>query len=180
MCSSKLIPHGAPPVVESQLPKYLAAKSNGSLVGIKQDETMYTLWIGTNDVGPEGLLTGKQAGGVTLVDTVSCAVNWVQTLYNSGARNFIFQNVSEVGNGANVSDAYSRIPQMVPLEAAPLYLVNSYPNHYWTAPRNTTEWHQFVKELTNAGNAIARLKLQLLAPTLSGAHIGEPPLPSLV
>ncbi|KAM5530586.1 hypothetical protein V8D89_015745 [Ganoderma adspersum] len=153
MCSSKLIPHGAPPVVESQLPKYFAAKSNGTLAAIKEDETMYTLWIGTNDVGPEGLLTGKQAGGVTLVDTVSCAVNWVQTLYNSGARNFIFQN-------------------MVPLEAAPLYLVNSYPNHYWTASRNTTEWHQFVKELTNAGNAIARLKLQLLAPTLSGAHIG--------
>ena len=79
-----------------------------------------------------------------------------------------------------VGDTYRRMPQMVPLEAAPLYLVNSYPNHYWTAPRNTTEWHQFVKELTNAGNAIARLKLQLLAPTLSGAHIGEPPLPSLV
>ena len=53
-----------------------------------------TLWIGTNDVGVNALLTGSQTPGVTVVDTVTCAVDWVQTLYDSGARNFIFQNVS--------------------------------------------------------------------------------------
>ena len=63
---------------------------------------------------------------------------------------------------------------MVPLEMTPLYSANSYPNKYWTAQRNTTEWSVFMRELTTSGNAIARLELQLLAPTLHGAHIGKP------
>nr|VWO97463.1 Mannitol 1-phosphate dehydrogenase [Ganoderma boninense] len=61
---------------------------------------------------------------------------------------------------------------MIPLETTPLYSADSYPNRYWTAQRNTTEWSVFMKELTTSGNAIARLELQLLAPTLHGAHVG--------
>ena len=57
---------------------------------------MYTLWIGTNDVGANALLTGGQTPGVTLVDTTACAVDWVRALYDGGARNFVFQNVSQV------------------------------------------------------------------------------------
>ena len=172
-CSNSLTDRPFPSVFESQLPAFFAEKANGSLAALKPEDTIYTLWIGTNDVGVGALLTGSQTPGVTVVDTVTCAVNWVQTLYNSGARNFIFQNVSEVGNGANVSDAYCRILQMVPLEAAPLYLVNSYPNHYWTAQRNTTEWSVFMRELTTSGNALSKLMLQALAPRLHGAHLGE-------
>ena len=62
---------------------------------------------------------------------------------------------------------------MVPLEKAPLYAADSYPNHYWTEVRNTTEWSVFMTELTTSGNEIAKLMLQALAPTLHGAHIGE-------
>lgn len=43
---------------------------------------------------------------------------------------------------------------------------------YWTAPRNTTEWSVTMTELTKSGNAISKLMLQALAPTLPGAHIG--------
>ena len=67
---------------------------------------------------------------------------------------------------------------MIPLETTPLYSADSYPNRYWTAQRNTTEWSVFMKELTTAGNEIARLQLQLLAPTLHGAYIGKPPGPA--
>ena len=45
-------------------------------------------------MGVGAVLTGDQTPGVTAVDVVSCAVNWVSTLYKSGARNFLFQNVS--------------------------------------------------------------------------------------
>lgn len=38
-------------------------------------------------------LTGGQINNVTIVDTTSCAVNVLQTLYNNGSRNFLFQNV---------------------------------------------------------------------------------------
>ena len=81
-------------VFSSQIPLYNEEKANGSLGTLEPDETMYTLWIGTNDVGAGELLTGGQTPGVTVVDTVACAVNWVRVLYASGARNFIFQNVS--------------------------------------------------------------------------------------
>lgn len=44
-------------------------------------------------MGANALLTGEK-DGATVVDAVTCAVNWVKTLYLSGARNFLFQNVS--------------------------------------------------------------------------------------
>ena len=92
-CSNNLTDRPFPSVFESQLPTYFTEVANGTLK-LNPHETIYTLWIGTNDVGANALLTGGQAQGVTIVDTVGCAVNWVSTLYKSGARNFIFQNVS--------------------------------------------------------------------------------------
>lgn len=62
---------------------------------------------------------------------------------------------------------------MVPLETIPLYAPESYPNRYWTAERNTTEWSIFMKELVLSGNELTKIKLQALAPSLRGANIGE-------
>ncbi|KAJ8515119.1 hypothetical protein ONZ45_g7428 [Pleurotus djamor] len=66
-------------VFEYQLPSYFNETLSGRLV-LDPEKTVYTLWIGTNDVG-------------------------VKTLYDNGARNFIFQN-------------------MVPLQLAPMYYGN--------------------------------------------------------
>ena len=66
---------------------------------------------------------------------------------------------------------------MVPLETAPLYAADSYPNRYWTAVRNTTEWSVFMRELTVSGNALAKLMLEALVPKLHGAHLGKHTLP---
>ena len=91
-CSNNLTFRPFPSIFESQLPLFFQERSNGSL-SIRQDETMYTLWIGTNDVGSNALLTGSQPDGVSVVDTTACAVNWIKTLYDAGGRNFVFQNV---------------------------------------------------------------------------------------
>ncbi|EJD42604.1 hypothetical protein AURDEDRAFT_199615 [Auricularia subglabra TFB-10046 SS5] len=88
-----------------------------------------------------------------LVDTTARAVNWVKTMYDVGARHFLFQN-------------------MIPLDLKPLYLPNSYPNRYWALERNTTEWSIFVSELTRTGNALSRLMLRDLAPQLPCSRIG--------
>lgn len=66
---------------------------NGSL-RLNPEETLFTLWIGTNDVGANALLTGGGAVGATVANTTMCAIDWVKTLYQSGFRNFLFQNVS--------------------------------------------------------------------------------------
>ena len=91
-CSNKLTNRPAPSLIESQLPTYFSSVENGSLT-LDPDETIYTLWIGTNDLGRAALLTGNQEQGVSLVDVIECAVSWVSSLYKSGARNFLFQNV---------------------------------------------------------------------------------------
>jgi hypothetical protein len=76
-------------------------------------ETLYTIWIGdyprdrsrdegtdinnttgTNDVGSAEILTGQTKGDI--VGVSECAVNTIATLYASGARNFLLQNVSNV------------------------------------------------------------------------------------
>jgi hypothetical protein len=59
--------------------------------------TLYTLWIGTNDVGAGELLTGQAPPGVSVVDTAACAVGVVKSLYERGARKFLFQNVRPQG-----------------------------------------------------------------------------------
>ncbi len=92
-CSNNLTFRPFPSVFETQLPMFFAEKANGTL-HLDPKSTIYTLWIGTNDMGASALLTGDQASGVTAVDVVDCAVNWIATLYKSGARNFLFQNVS--------------------------------------------------------------------------------------
>ncbi|TRM56656.1 hypothetical protein BD626DRAFT_618757 [Schizophyllum amplum] len=65
----------------SQLPAYFAEVDNGTLpADVTADNTLYTLWIGTNDVGANALLTGQGIDGATIVDTVGCAVDWVQMI----------------------------------------------------------------------------------------------------
>ncbi|KAH9916237.1 hypothetical protein B0H21DRAFT_781973 [Amylocystis lapponica] len=151
-CSNALTNKPFPPVFGSQLPTYFAEVANGTLK-LNPEETVYTLWIGTNDVGVGALLTGSQTPGVTLVDTIDCAVNWISVMYESGARNFVFQN-------------------MLPLERTILYSADSYYNRYWTEQRNSTEWNVFMHEITNTGNNLSLLKVQALVPSLPGAHVG--------
>ncbi|KAI0036066.1 GDSL lipase/acylhydrolase [Vararia minispora EC-137] len=153
VCSQDLTPRPFPGVVQDELPAYLAQSQTGS-IAVPSNETLYTLWIGTNDLGPTTLLLGQAiVNNATIVDVMECAVNWVKTLYDSGARNFLFQN-------------------LVPLDHVILYQANSYPNRFWTDIRNTTEWNLFMSELVAGGNAISRLLLRALASTLPGAHVG--------
>ncbi|KAG5720609.1 GDSL esterase/lipase [Termitomyces sp. T112] len=148
-CSNNITYRPFPSVFESQLPAYFAEIGNGSLE-VDPEETIYTLWIGTNDLGINSLVTGSN--NASIVDVANCMINWVKVLYNSGARNFVFQN-------------------MIPLQDTILYSANSYPNRFWQPERNTTAWSVFMTELVLSGNALTKLLLQNLAPTLPGSHI---------
>ncbi|PPQ64113.1 hypothetical protein CVT24_008724 [Panaeolus cyanescens] len=149
-CSNNITFRPFPSLFESQLPAYFQASGRGGNIKVKPEET-YTLWLGTNDVGSNALLTGND--NASLVDVTTCMVNWVKTLYQSGARNFLFQN-------------------MIPLQNVPLYAPVSHFSRYWTAQRNSTEWSVFMTELVLSGNALTKLMLEALAPSLKGAHIG--------
>lgn len=157
VCSNILTPRSGNSVMEEQLPTFEAdiKATNGSAPTLEEiDETLFTLWIGTNDVGNGGLLTGKQANqSVSVVDTTRCAIQWLLDLYDQGWRNFIYQN-------------------MLPLNLTPLYSRDSYPNIFWDLERNTTEWNIFMAELVLSGNEIASLMLANLPRSLPGATIG--------
>jgi hypothetical protein len=92
-CSNLLTPRPFGSVFENQLPNFEASVANKSLL-LNPEETVFTLWIGTNDVGDGALLTGNQVNSsVSIVDTTRCAINWLNVLYKQGWRNFIYQNV---------------------------------------------------------------------------------------
>ena len=94
-CSNNITERPYPSVRESQIPAYLAEIKNGSLSDLNPNETLHSLWIGTNDLGAGALLTGSSAGN--LVQATECMVDWVKVLYEeAGARNFLFQNVSHL------------------------------------------------------------------------------------
>jgi phospholipase/lecithinase/hemolysin len=150
-CSNNLTDRPFPSVFESQLPAYFAEVDNGTLK-LNPEETIYTLWIGTNDVGANALLTGSD--NASIADVTTCMVNWVKVLYESGARNFIFQN-------------------MIPLELTILYSADSYPNIYWDTNRNTTEWSVFMTELVLSGNDLTEIKLENMLPQIPGAHVAH-------
>ncbi|KAH7924946.1 carbohydrate esterase family 16 protein [Leucogyrophana mollusca] len=152
-CSNNLTYRPFPPIFGSQLPTYFDEVKNRT-VQVNPEETIYTIWIGTNDLGANALITGSDASDVSIVPVRQCAVDVVKVLYAGGARNFIMQNI-------------------LPLDLTVLYSADSYPNKYWDAERNTTEWNVFMKELSRSGNAITDLMLQALAPTLPGAHIAS-------
>ncbi|KAH7890290.1 carbohydrate esterase family 16 protein [Phlebopus sp. FC_14] len=152
-CSNDLTYRPFPPIMGWQLPAYLNETQNGTL-SLNPEETMYTIWIGTNDLGVNALLTGSNEPDVSIVQVRQCAVDVLRILYENGARNFIMQN-------------------MLPLDLTILYSNSSYPNKYWDAEHNTTEWNVYMKELVRAGNEITYLMLQALVPTLPGAHIAS-------
>ncbi|KAI0630857.1 GDSL lipase/acylhydrolase [Trametes polyzona] len=158
VCSTKLTPGDYGSVLENQVPGYVDRVKSGAIPpSVYGNNTLYTLWIGTNDVGPWGQLTGQTVAGATemttVVDTVECWIDWVKNMYANGARNFLLQN-------------------MIPLELTPMLSREGFDIPDWTAPKNSTAWYLFTKEVTTAGNKIGELLLKDLAPTLPGAHLG--------
>ncbi|KAJ4491124.1 carbohydrate esterase family 16 protein [Lentinula edodes] len=144
-CSNNLTNRPFPSVFESQLPTYFEETSNGTLK-LKPEET-------TSGKRPSSaLLTGDDAA--SLVDVTTCMVNWVKVLYESGARNFVFQNIN-------------------PLQHTILYSSTGYYTKFWTFPRNATSWSVSMTELALSGNDLTQLKLQALLPQIPDAHVAH-------
>ncbi|GAB7339922.1 hypothetical protein MBLNU457_6445t1 [Dothideomycetes sp. NU457] len=96
-----------PAIQQYEIPAYIADRAyttaNGTkFVNAPADSTVYSIWIGTNDLGIDAFITDSQVPGTTLVTYMDCVFAQVQSLYNLGARFFVLQNVA-------------------PLQLAPLY-----------------------------------------------------------
>jgi hypothetical protein len=101
-CSSNIIgkgPFKLPGVKENEVTNFLADKafknSDGTdfLNDIDPATTIYTLWIGTNDLGAQGLLTGNNAPGQGPMDYINCIYQSLDEIYKTGGRRFVLMNV---------------------------------------------------------------------------------------
>jgi hypothetical protein len=88
-----------PSVLEYEIPAFLAdkaytdPKTTKPFLDIPSNQTVYALWIGTNDLGNGGFLTNSQAKGKTLTDYVDCVYSSLDHLYAAGGRYFVLMNV---------------------------------------------------------------------------------------
>ncbi|KAI8957298.1 carbohydrate esterase family 16 protein [Daldinia sp. FL1419] len=141
--------HGPfPSVIDYEIPAFLAdvayagGASNGTfLSNRKPDNTVYALWIGTNDLGVYAFLTDSQQRGATIANFTDCIWSTFDAIYGTGGRQFVLFNEA-------------------PLEKAPLYAspenggVGN--DQYWLnkTAYNTTESEQKILEYTTLVNTI--------------------------
>jgi hypothetical protein len=98
--------------------KYVNATTNTNTLytNRKSDNTVYSMWIGTNDLGAGAFLTDESLNKTTISNYVDCIYNRFDQIYANGGRYFVLMNTA-------------------PLELSPLYglpgqggLASS---HYW-------------------------------------------------
>ncbi|EED22785.1 GDSL lipase/acylhydrolase family protein [Talaromyces stipitatus ATCC 10500] len=116
VCSNEISPRyvpsingNFPSVLEYEVPAYVADSkfvTNGSpFLDIPPWGTVYSMWIGTNDLGEDAFLTDSQVPGRSLPDYTECVFTALDKIYANGARYFVLQNVIPL--------------QLVPLYATP-------------------------------------------------------------
>ena len=139
-----------PDVLGYEVPAYLADRNtvrNGTdepyfSPALSSSNAVYSLWIGTNDLGVGAFLTDSQILGKTLTDYTDCLYQVFDGLYASGARVFVlFTNA--------------------PLQLAPLYanftLHGVGNNEYWNPkPDNHTEIAELMHEYTSTTNNVMK------------------------
>ncbi|OJD18057.1 hypothetical protein AJ78_01887 [Emergomyces pasteurianus Ep9510] len=115
-------------------------------LNLPQKETVYAIWIGTNDLGHGAFIDDSQVAGMTLLDYVECIFRSIERLYNHGARSFVLMNVA-------------------PLDLSPLYALPEKGGveggSFWPdKPQNITEVSCRMRQAVIAVNEIIKLKLE--------------------
>jgi hypothetical protein len=138
-----------PAVLEDEIPSFLediafvnaSTGTNTFYTDRQSDNTLYALWIGTNDLGTNAFLTDSQEPGLTITNFIDCIWQVFDIIYKTGGRNFVLLNTA-------------------PLEYSPLYAAPQNggvsDNHYWTDKEtyNMTEVEQKMKEYTTNVNTM--------------------------
>lgn len=68
--------------------------SNTLYTDRQSDNTVYSMWIGTNDLGAGAFLTDSSLNGTTIPNYVDCVFEKFDTLYKNGARYFVLMNTA--------------------------------------------------------------------------------------
>ena len=148
-CSNKivsrdfaLIKRDFPSVLEDEIPSFVADVGFKSLYPARTpDNTVYALWIGTNDLGYNAFLSDSQAPGTTISDYVDCVWSVFDAIYKTGGRRFVLLNTA-------------------PLELSPLYALpengGTFDSQFWAnkTAYNVTAYNFKIKQYTTNVNTI--------------------------
>jgi hypothetical protein len=85
--------------LEYEVPAYIADSKyitpNGTkFMDIGQNETVYAIWIGTNDLGNNAFLTDSQVAGTTIPYYIECVYQALDKVYANGGRYFVIMNMA--------------------------------------------------------------------------------------
>lgn len=133
VCDSTFSSNSRRGVKQDQIPTFLADNeyvnsSTGKRVLFNPSaETVYTIWIGTNDLGNGIFLTEEQPKGMPLTNYTDCVFEQLDRLYDIGARRFVIMNIA-------------------PLDLSPQYALPE--NDGVTAPRYWKDKTQYNSNLT--------------------------------
>ncbi|GAP88023.1 putative acetyl esterase [Rosellinia necatrix] len=137
-----------PSVIDYQVPAFQAdveyAENTTNTTFLQNrtaENSVYALWIGTNDLGNGGFLLDKQVPGNTISDYIDCIWSAFDGIYSTGARRFA-------------------IFTQAPLEVSPLYAAPENGGtgnvNFWTnkTAYNTAEYESKILEYTTTVNTI--------------------------
>ncbi|KAI0162135.1 carbohydrate esterase family 16 protein [Xylariaceae sp. FL1272] len=105
------------------------------------DNSVYALYVGTNDLGEGGFLRDQQIQGKVITDYIECIWTVFDSLYSSGGRRFV-------------------LFQTAPLETSPLYKAQENGGsgnvNYWAnkTSYNETEYENKILEYTTTINTV--------------------------
>jgi hypothetical protein len=180
-CSNHVTPvnfpaiNGPYPAVEQyEIPAYIAdskyVDENGTnFLHTPPDETVYSIFIGTNDLGHYALLTDEQQPGTNIVNYTDCVFRAIGSIYDNGGRHFVLQNVAPL----NLSPQYG-LPGKGGLATS----------QYWLdKPSNITEISSKMAEYVSLVNAVYKYQTPYLfevANRFPGAHVAVMDMHGLV
>lgn len=99
MCDTLFSPTGRNGIVQNQVPAFLRdlawrnETSNQPALKVPADETVYAIWIGTNDLGYAGFLAEQQPHDMPLTALTNCIYEQFDRVYEAGARFFVIMNM---------------------------------------------------------------------------------------
>lgn len=131
-----------PTVLEYQVPAFQQDLAvDGMFPDRQPDNTVYAMWIGTNDLGWDAFLSDSMAPGAALSDIVDCMWKSFDGVYKAGGRHFVVLN-------------------MLPLEHAPVYALPELggPEHsqYWPGKSeyNVTQYNSKLHQYATSVNTM--------------------------
>jgi hypothetical protein len=158
VCNNQIVARNAafigrtfPAILDDQIPSFEADVGFKTLYPRRTgDNTVYAVWIGTNDLGFDAFLSDSQAPGKTISDFAACNFEVLDRIYKTGGRRFVLLNTG-------------------PLEKTPLYAHpdngGTLDSQFWGTKTqyNMTEYSQKIMEYSTSVNTMLEYAVPVMA-----------------